>query len=139
MTRLEWAAAITVTGLVAAGLTRALLRRSARRTVFHFRPRIDRFKLTRKRDIVATLLADPEIAAAVKLHAGELVLSEAKVWAKVRRYLDEIIPFFNVLAYYRFGYGTSRVLLNLFYKVSVEYARPDPFRGLPRIRSWSTS
>jgi glycerol-3-phosphate O-acyltransferase len=50
----------------------------------------------------------------------------------VRDYLDEIVPFFNIFAYYRLAYGVSRVLLKMFYKVSVEYARPDPFHGLPR-------
>jgi glycerol-3-phosphate O-acyltransferase len=53
-------------------------------------------------------------------------------WQRVRHYLREIVPFFNILAYYRLGYNVSRVLLRMFYKVSVEYERPDPFRGLPR-------
>jgi glycerol-3-phosphate O-acyltransferase len=131
-TRLEWLVGGALAAVLLAGLTRALLRRSARRAVFEFRPRIDRFKLTRKGEVVATLLADEEIAAAVRRHAAEQGLDEGAVWPRVREYLNEIIPFFNVLAYYRLGYGVSRVLLNLFYKVSVGYERPDPFRALPR-------
>lgn len=100
--------------------------------MLRFRSRIDRFKFTRKREIIATLLAEPGVADAVRQHAREHGIPEAETWARVRDYLHEIIPFFNVLAYYRFGYTVSRVLLNLFYKVSVDYARPDPFRGLPR-------
>ena len=42
------------------------------------------------------------------------------------------MPFFNILAYYRLGYWVSRLALGVFYKVSVEYERPDPFRGVPR-------
>ncbi|MFN8580743.1 MAG: 1-acyl-sn-glycerol-3-phosphate acyltransferase [Gemmatimonadaceae bacterium] len=122
------AAAAVVTWL----LTRRYVRRMARKTVLRFRPRIDRFKLTRKRDIIATLLAHPSLVSAVRAHAAEHGLAEAAVWQRVREYLDEIIPFFNVLAYYRFGYGVSKVLLNLLYKVSVETVTPDPFAGLPR-------
>ena len=59
-------------------------------------------------------------------------MSTEETWKRVREYLDEIVPFFNILLYYRFGYTLSRVLLGMLYKVSVQYARPDPFRGLPR-------
>jgi glycerol-3-phosphate O-acyltransferase len=123
---------IAAAGVVAVLLLRWSLRRSGRRTVLRFRSRIDRFKFTRKSEIITTLLAEPAIADAVRRHASEHGMTEAEAWVRVRRYLKEIIPFFNVLAYYRVGYTVSRVLLNLFYKVSVDYARPDPFRGLPR-------
>ena len=61
-----------------------------------------------------------EIAKAVDVHAKENELDTAAVWKKVDRYIDEIVPFFNILAYYRFGYFVSRALLNMFYKVSAE-------------------
>jgi glycerol-3-phosphate O-acyltransferase len=128
----RWLILIAALGVAAALLLRGALRRSGRRTMLRFRSRIDRFKFTRKREIIATLLREPAVADAVQRHATEHGVSEEQVWRTVRSYLDEIIPFFNVLAYYRFGYTVSRVLLNLFYKVSVDYARPDPFRGLPR-------
>ncbi len=96
------------------------------------RARIDRFKLTRKRYVIDQVLGDPAVHDAVRAHAHEHGQSEEQTWQRVRGYLDEIVPFFNVLAYYRFGYSLSRVLLRMFYKVSVEYAHPDPFRGLPR-------
>lgn len=94
--------------------------------------RIDRFKLTRKRYVVEEVLADPAVHEAVRAHAAEHGIPTESTWLRVRKYLDEIVPFFNILAYYRFGYALSRVLLGMLYKVSVEYARPDPFRGLPR-------
>ena len=113
-------------------LARTALDRAARRSVLRFHARLDRFKLTKKRTIVAALLADEAIAQAVAAHAGEHGTTAEEGWARVRRYLDEIIPFFNVLAYYRLGYALSRAVLNFFYKVSVDAERPDPFRGLPR-------
>lgn len=108
------------------------LRRSARRAVLHHRVRIDRFKLTRKGFVIQQVLADPSVHEAVRAHAAGEGTSVEATWKRVRQYLDEIVPFFNILAYYRFGYGVSRVLLRMLYKVSVEYERPDPFRGLPR-------
>jgi len=111
---------------------RGYARRAGRRTVMRARVRIDRYKLTRKAYVIDALLADEAIAEAVRGHAAETGTSDADTWARVRRYLDEIVPFFNILAYYRLGYWVSRAALGLFYKVSVEYERPDPFRGVPR-------
>ena len=108
------------------------LRRSARRAVRQHGVRIDRYKLTRKRFVIEQVIADPAIHEAVRMHAAEHALTEEATWRRVHGYLREIVPFFNILAYYRLGYTLSRVLLRMFYKVSVEYERPDPFRGLPR-------
>ena len=110
----------------------AAMRRSARRAVHRHRVRIDRFKLTRKSFVIEQVLADPAVHEAVRAHAAEHGMSTDETWKRVRAYLDEIVPFFNILAYYRIGYALSRVLLGMLYRVSVEYARPDPFRGLPR-------
>ena len=48
-------------------------------------------------------------------------MSEQAVRRQVRTYLDEIIPHFNVLSYYKIGYNVAKILLNLLYKVSVDY------------------
>lgn len=106
--------------------------RSTRRAVLHHRGRVNRFKLTRKRFVIEQVLADPAVHAAVREHAGAHGLPVDDLWRRVRGYLDEIVPFFNLFAYYRFGYGVSRLVLRLLWKVSVEYERPDPFRALPR-------
>jgi glycerol-3-phosphate O-acyltransferase len=113
-------------------LLRRSLRRAAVRALLRFRARVDRFKLTRKAFVTAELLGDPRVAQAVADHAREHQLSERDAWKKVERYVDEIVPFFNVLAYYRFGYAASRLLLNFFYKVSVEYASPAAGARLPK-------
>jgi len=113
-------------------LTKHWLDRVAARTVHRFGARVDRFKLTRKRVVIDELLRDPAVIAAARAHATEHGLDEQAVVVRVRGYLNEIIPFFNILAYYRIGYVVSRALLNLFYKVSVHYERPDPFRSMPK-------
>lgn len=125
------AALLIGAAIVAWGISR-LARRWGRRILLENRERVDRFKLTRKQYVVDTVLELPAVAEAVRSHCEQTGESESVAWKKVNIYLNEIVPFFNLLAYYRLGYWVSRALLGLFYKVSVEYERPNPFRGLPR-------
>ena len=106
--------------------------RTALRAVHRSRGRIDRFKLTKKPFIKQTLLADEAIAQAVNKHAAENSVSEAATWKRVEEYIEEIVPFFNILTYYKIGLFVSRSLLNFFYKVSAEYAGSGLGEGLPR-------
>lgn len=119
---------VLLTGAAAAWYARRL----GRRTVFRNRGNIDRFKLKRKQFVIEQTMQHPSLPDAVRAHAALHGVPEADAWRLVREYLDEVVPFFNVLAYYRLGYWVSRAVLGLFYKVSVEYERADPFRGLPR-------
>lgn len=111
---------------------RRYARRAGRKTLLRMRARVDRYKFTHKAYVIEHVLVDPQVAAAVATHAAAQGETIEASWARVHRYLDEIVPFFNVLAYYRLGYWVSRLALGMFYKVSVEYERADPFRGLPR-------
>ena len=124
------ATVIVVMATIVAG--RHWLNRMAVRAIMRFRPRIDRYKLTSKPYITAELLQDARIAAAVRAHAAEHRIAETEVWDTVETYLDEIVPFFNVLLYYRVGMALSKWLLDLFYKVTVEYAAPAAINTLPK-------
>jgi glycerol-3-phosphate O-acyltransferase len=93
--------------------------------------RLDRFKLTKKGLIRQMLLADQAIGSAVKEHAIETGLSEHASWRRVDAYIDEIVPFFNILTYYKIGLTVSRLLLGFFYKVSAEFASGNSPRKLP--------
>jgi glycerol-3-phosphate O-acyltransferase len=115
---------------VARRLRRAVDRASTR-AVHRFRARVNRFKLTRKPYIRTTLLGDPAIAAAVSSHAAEHGMSEDAVWRRVDQYIDEIVPHFNILAYYRVGYAVSRFVLNGLYRVSVDYEDLPALDRLP--------
>jgi glycerol-3-phosphate O-acyltransferase len=127
------AAVIAVTIVVGAGwYWRRWVRRAARRVHRRFGARIDRFKLTGKRYITDALLNDPEVAAAVRAHAQAHGMPERAVWTRVRTYLDEIVPAFSLLMYYQFGYALSRLLISMFYKVSVDYVRRASIDELPR-------
>jgi glycerol-3-phosphate O-acyltransferase len=116
---------------VIAGVSR-YARRSGRRALLHFRGRVDRFKLTSRKAVRARLLSDAVIAAAVRAHAAEANEPEAAAWQRVDRYIHEIVPFFNVVAYYQVGYRAAKRVLNLFYKVTVEYENRDAVSRLPR-------
>jgi len=113
-------------------LLRQWVNRSALRSVRKRGSRIDRFKLAERSRVRNLLLANDEIARAVESHATVHGLSREKVWKLVRRYIDEIVPFFNILAYYRFGYLSSRAVLNMFYKVSAEHHPAWSGHPLPR-------
>ncbi|MFL5580838.1 MAG: 1-acyl-sn-glycerol-3-phosphate acyltransferase [Gemmatimonadaceae bacterium] len=128
------AGAAAVAGSLVAGRRwlRRWANRAAARAALRHRARIDRFKLTRKPFVTAALLADERVAQAVREHAVEHHLPKRLVWQRVEEYVDEIVPFFNIIAYYKIGHPISRLLLNLFYKVTVEHAAPGAQAALPR-------
>jgi glycerol-3-phosphate O-acyltransferase len=111
---------------------RSYFDRLALRAVHRAGARVERYKLARRSYVRGQLIADPIIADAVARHAAEQGISNSVAWRIVDRYVDEIVPFFNIIAYYHLGYRTAGWLLNLFYKVSVEYEVPDRNANLPR-------
>ena len=126
-----------VVGVVLVGLVIAVLiwwsaSGIALRALHRSHSRVDRFKLTKKALIKETLLADESIAAAVKEHSAECSIDEAATWRRVEEYIDEIVPFFNILTYYKVGLAVSKALLGFFYKISAEYAGRESSETLPR-------
>ena len=124
--------ALLVGLVVVAWITRRFANRLARRAALRFRSRIDRYKLARRRFVRERLVADPHIAAAVGEHAREHGVSEAAAWKKVDGYITEIVPFFNIVAYYQIGYRAARLLLRVFYHVTVEHEDGTSPRRPPR-------
>ncbi|MEO8563728.1 MAG: 1-acyl-sn-glycerol-3-phosphate acyltransferase [bacterium] len=109
-----------------------LIAQMGRRALLHNRARVDRFKLASRTHVRERLLGDARIGDAVREHAAETGMSEEHVWHKVDGYVHEIVPFFNVVAYYQIGYRISGWLLNMFYKVSVDFADAKAKERLPR-------
>ena len=122
---------ILLVALAMAAAIRIRGSRMALRAVHRSRSRVNRFKLTKKAFIRETLLADDAIAAAVREHAAEQSIDEAAAWRRVETYIDEIVPFFNILTYYKIGLVVNRSLLNFFYKISAEYAGKESTGTLP--------
>jgi glycerol-3-phosphate O-acyltransferase len=118
--------------LVILGCARWYARRSGRRALLRFRGRVARFKFASRSAVRERLLNDPAIAAAVHAHAAETGNGDDEAWRHVRSYVREIVPFFNVVAYYAVGYRLAKRLLNLFYRVTVEHENQRALDALPR-------
>ena len=123
---------IVVGALLSLWLTRRLLRRAARRALRDFQTRLARYKLQERRLAKAALADDPAIAAAVRDHAAAHHIPEASAQRLAARYLDEIVPYFNVLSYYKLGYNLAKMLVNLLYKASVDYQDEGALTRIPR-------
>src|SRR5438445_2246573 len=118
--------------IVAAAIIRRRASRIALRALHRSRSRVERCKLTKKSLIRETLLAEEAGGQAVREHSAENSIPESLTWKRVETYIDEIVPFFNILTYYKIGLVVSRVLLNFFYKVSAEYAGRSSQGTLPK-------
>jgi glycerol-3-phosphate O-acyltransferase len=97
-----------------------------------YRSRIDRFKLASRSHVRERLMQDEIIAEAVRVHAEEMGTPIHEAWKRVDAYIHEIVPFFNVIAYYQIGYRVSGWLLHLFYKTSVDFEDERAKERLPR-------
>ena len=113
-------------------LARRALRRWGARTVLEFRARLDRYKLTESKRVKEDLRADPVLGQAIDEHVARTGASRTVVARQVDRYIEEIVPFFNVLSYYKLGYNVSRLLTRLFYKVTVEYHDHKALSRIPK-------
>ncbi len=70
--------------------------------------------------------------AAIREYCDEHGVTELDARVRVERYIDEIVPHFNVLSYYRLGYNTARLLVHLLYRVSSEYQDRNALNAIPR-------
>ena len=108
------------------------LGRRALRTIHEFRTRLARYHLQQRRAAKAALAADPVVEAAVLRHAQEHSLPHADVRRRVEQYVDEIVPQLNVLSYYKIGYNLAKIVLNLLYRVTVDYQDEAALERIPK-------
>ena len=115
--------------------TAALRRRArmwARGTVRDFQSRIARYKLVSRRSVHDELILDPVVITAMRAYMKEHQVSELETRVRVELYIDEILPFFNVLSYYKIGYNLAKLTLRMLYKVSIEYEDTAALNSIPR-------
>jgi glycerol-3-phosphate O-acyltransferase len=99
----------------------ALGKRHARRLQRQRRIRIDRFKLKRRHaDIELEVFGSRDVVQAVQAYAKENHVSTEEAMKQARMYLREIVPKFNLLAYYRLGAPIARALMSFLYRPVVE-------------------
>jgi glycerol-3-phosphate O-acyltransferase len=108
------------------------IRHTSREQLFKFRARLERYKLVDRHLVKAELMRDPVILEAIGAHVAAHGMTPDKVTRKVERYIEEIVPFFNVLSYYKLGYNLSRLIINLLYKASIEYQDRPALDAVPR-------
>ena len=127
-------AVVAAVALTAGLVVRVFWRHRLRRWLFALRrdrgAPLDR--RVSKHGIRRQLLDDPEIAAAVREHARTAGEAEAAAWRRVHEYVEEIVPDFNLISYYRVGYAVARMLIPLFYKVTVGYEARQALEAIPR-------
>src|SRR5436305_9647739 len=113
------AAAVVVAILIAIGFIFG--KRHARRFQRSRRIRIDRFKLKRRHaDIELEVFGSREIVDAVHNYARDHHVSTEEAMRQAKVYLREIVPKFNLLAYYRFGRPIARAIMYFLYRPVVE-------------------
>jgi glycerol-3-phosphate O-acyltransferase len=82
---------------------------------------IDQFKLKRRHaEIELEVFGSPEMVRAVQSYAKEHHVSVEQARTQARKYLQEIVPKFNLLAYYRIGAPIARAIMHFLYRVVVE-------------------
>ena len=112
---------VAVAGIIAAFVVGAMARKHAITLIRKRRIRVDRFKLRRKQTEIETeIFSAPEVITKIAEYAEEHQVSVDVATARAREYFGEIVPKFNLLAYYRFGAPVARIFLHLFYRVVVE-------------------
>jgi glycerol-3-phosphate O-acyltransferase len=116
-----WVIGGAVAAFVVTVLAVAWGKKSARKLQRERRIHIDQFKLKRRHaEIELEVFGSPDIVRAVQGYAKERHVSIEEARAQARKYLQEIVPKFNLLAYYRVGAPVARAIMHFLYRVVVE-------------------
>ena len=114
------AIALAVFAIVAA-IAVVLGKRHARRFQRAQRIHIDRFKLKRRHaDIELEVFGSRAVVDAIREYARSHHVTTEEAAGKARVYLREIVPKFNLLAYYRVGAPIARAIMHFLYRPVVE-------------------
>jgi glycerol-3-phosphate O-acyltransferase len=89
------------------------------------------FKFTNRLVIRQQLLADAEINAKILEFAKRENRPVHEVQKKVETYVEEILPHFNLLSYYKVGYSIARMFIHLLYDPLVDVERRRLLDSLP--------
>ncbi len=111
---------------------RTRLSRAAIRVVHRFHLRINRHTLTDREEVHDQLMNDPAVSEAIEEHCSTNAVSEDEGRRAVEEYIREIVPVFNVLSYYKFGYNVARLFVGLLYRVSSSFQDSETLNAIPR-------
>jgi glycerol-3-phosphate O-acyltransferase len=89
------------------------------------------FKFTNKFVVKQQLLSDPEINKKIVEFAQREQKTTVEVRRRVETYVDEIVPNFNLLSYYKVGYTIARAFIHLLYDPVADAERRTVLDRLP--------
>src|SRR4029077_13355548 len=125
-----------IEGLIAAAILAAIVtavflgKRHARRLQRARRIHVDRFKLKRRHAAIELeVFASREVVDAIRGYAKEHHVSIEEATHQARVYLREIVPKFNLLAYYRLGAPLARGIMHFLYRPVVEHKTLKDFNA----------
>src|SRR5438309_2324664 len=108
--------------LLLAAITLVVGKRHARRFQRKRHIHVDRFKLKKRHaDIELEVFGSREVLDAIRGYAKEHHSTIDEATRQARTYLREIVPKFNLLAYYRFGAPIARAIMHFLYRPVVEH------------------
>ncbi len=108
------------------------LYRSTRKYVAEYNIKLDKYKFMNKFIVKQELMNDDDIHNAILLHAREKGINIQDVDDLVEEYIEEIVPFFNLLSYYKIGFWISNFFLNLLYEVVIDRENAEKIGKIPR-------
>ncbi len=79
-----------------------------------------RFKFTNRLIVQNQLLSDPEVNEAILEFAEREDVAIEQVRERVEGYIEEIVPNFNLMSYYKLGYTVARGFVHLLYDPVVD-------------------
>jgi glycerol-3-phosphate O-acyltransferase len=85
-----------------------------------------------RREWLDRLLSDREVVAAIEKVAADSGATVDSVRARARNIAEEIVPFFNVLLYFRLGYWVARWFLRTMYWINVEFSDREALAKIGR-------
>ncbi len=104
---------------------RWILHRRVNRVIEEVNTRLDieikPFQLTRKQVLIDQLVFDDKVVAVMKEYAAEHNIPTEVAQARVLRYAKEIVPSFNAVVYFRFGYWLAKTVGRMLYRVHVGF------------------
>ena len=108
------------------------LTRSVRILVKQHNTKLDKYKFMNKFIVKQELMNDDDIHNAILVHAREHDMDILDVDDLVEEYIEEIVPFFNLLSYYKIGYAISNMFLNALYEVVIDDENAEKMKKIPR-------
>ncbi len=105
--------------------------RSAIRYIRENRIKLDRFKFMNKFIVKKELMNDVEIHKAMLEYARERNTRIEDAEDRVDEYIEEIVPFFNLLSYYKIGWWIANTMLNFIYEVVIDRENAEKLKNIP--------